>query len=375
MNFFATHKTELIYTAVVIVAVLVLLFVTQWIFRWGSRKLQAAGYSSRRNPLRTIKRILNALWFLLGLSAIALFYIGENGSEVIHHNVKLTIYIAIVLVTTVILSHLSNYLFRENIHKRLRLHEDSTSIKFLRYVALIAIYFVGALFILMAFPSLTGVAQTALGGAGIIAIVAGIASQEALANIIGGFFIIWFKPFKIGDTVRIDDIQGSVTDITLRHTVIRNYDNNRIVIPNSVINQARVTNFDIQDPFVCERIEIGVSYTSDLKLAQKIMREVCEAHPNTIDVRTAEEIENGEPMIRTAITRIDESAIIVRAWAWSANVDNGYGLRFGVLENVKERFDREGIEMPYPYRSIVMRKESEKLGENPNEGSESGRGR
>ncbi len=363
MNLFATYKTELIYSAVIIVAVVVLLFLTQWIYRWGNRKLHEAGYSSRRNPVRTIKRILNAMWLLLGLSAITLLFIGEKGSVLIQRNVKLSIYIAVVLVTTVVLANLSNYLFRENILKRTRSNEDSTSLKFLRYVALIAIYFMGALFILMAFPALKGVAQTALGGAGILAIIAGIASQEALANIIGGFFIIWFRPFKIGDTVRIDDIQGSVTDITLRHTVIKNYDNNRIVIPNSVINKARVTNFDIQDPLVCERIEIGVSYTSDLKLAQKIMREVCENHPNVIDVRTPEEIERGEPMIKTAIIRIDDSAIIIRVWAWSSNVISGFELRFGVLENVKERFDQEGIEMPYPYRSIVLQNQPQRSNE------------
>lgn len=359
MDFFTANKTEFIYSSVVIVTVIVLVILTSWIYRWGSRRLLEAGYSSIRNPFRSIKRILNAMWILLGLSAITLFFMGENGSELIRHNVKITIYIAVVLVTTIVLTNLSNYLFRESIQKRDLLNEDSTNLKFLRYVALVGIYFFGALFIIMAFPALKGVAQTALGGAGIIAIVAGIASQEALANIIGGFFIIWFKPFKIGDTVRIDDLQGSVTDITLRHTMIKNYDNNRIIIPNSVITKARVTNFDIQDPIVCERIEIGVAYHSDLKLAQKILREVCEAHPNIIDTRTPEEIENGEQIVKTAVTKIDDSAIIIRAWAWSSNVNDGFGLRFGVYENVKERFDKAGIEIPYPYRSVIVQNASE----------------
>ena len=90
------------------------------------------------------------------------------------------------------------------------------------------------------------------------------------------------------------------------------------------------------------------------------MREICEADPNAIDVRTPAQKKNGVPMIKTAITRIDESAIIVRAWVWASNVDNGYGLRFGVIEKVKEHFDREGVEMPYPYRSIVMQKATDR---------------
>lgn len=102
----------------------------------------------------------------------------------------------------------------------------------------------GGVLIILAFPSLRGVAQTALVGAGILAIITGLASQEALANIVSGIFIISFKPFKIGDIIRIDESKtGTVTDITLRHTIIRNYQNNMIVIPNSIINKEKIVNY------------------------------------------------------------------------------------------------------------------------------------
>ena len=67
------------------------------------------------------------------------------------------------------------------------------------------VYFFGAILATLAFPALRGVAQTALGGAGILAVVIGIASQEALANIIGGIFIISFKPFRVGNVIKITD--------------------------------------------------------------------------------------------------------------------------------------------------------------------------
>lgn len=366
MDFIRTYQTELISSLVTLILVLVMVIITGRLYKWSHTKLREKGYFSSERPLRVIRRILNGLWIILGISVISLFFLGGKTSELVRSNVKLTIYLASVIVVTVIVANLSNYWFKENIQKRGRLEEDATSLKFLRYVVLVAVYFVGALLVLMAFPSLKGVAQTALGGAGILAIVAGIASQEALANLIGGFFIIWFKPFRIGNTIKVDDIQGVVSDITLRHTVIKDYDNNRIVIPNSIINRARVVNFDYQETKVCERIEVRVSYSSDLKLAQKIMSEICEAHPLLLDVRSPAERKQNAPRTKTAITRIEDSAMIVRVWAWAANVDDGYALRFSVLEQIKERFDREGVEIPHPYRSLIFQRDNRELepGEN-----------
>ena len=104
--------------------------------------------------------------------------------------------------------------------------------------------------------------------------VIGIASQEALANIIGGIFIISFKPFRVGNVIKITDtLVGTVTDITLRHTVIRNYQNKMIVIPNAIINKEKVTNYDLEEKKICQWIEVGISYNSDIDLAKRIMKE------------------------------------------------------------------------------------------------------
>lgn len=209
---------------------------------------------------------------------------------------------------------------------------------------------------LLAFPTLHGVAQTALGGAGVIALVVGISSQEALANLIGGMFIIAFKPFRVGDVIAIDNTKtGTVIDITLRHTVIRTWQNRRVIIPNSIINKEKLENFSLDEQKCCEYVVVGISYDSDVDLAKKILREECEKHPFILDNRTEEEKKEGQPIVRVALIEFGESSINLGAWAWAETYGKSIALKRDVFETVKKRFDSEGIEIPFPYRTLVMK--------------------
>jgi small-conductance mechanosensitive channel len=148
---------------------------------------------------------------------------------------------------------------------------------------------------------------------------------------------------------------GTVTDITLRHTVIRNFENKMIVIPNAIINKEKLINYDLGELKICERIEFQISYESDLDLAKKIMQEECENHPLVIDNRSEIDILDGQPKVRTALISINESTLTVRAWTWARNYGDAFNLRCDILESVKKRFDNEGIDLAYPHRTIVFK--------------------
>tara|TARA_B100000378_G_scaffold277352_1_gene277488 strand:- start:399 stop:890 length:492 start_codon:yes stop_codon:yes gene_type:complete len=152
-----------------------------------------------------------------------------------------------------------------------------------------------------------------------------------------------------------DTMVGTVTDITLRHTVIRNFENKMIVIPNSIINKEKLINYDLGELKCCERIEIGISYDSDIDLAKKIMREECENHPLIYDNRSIHEKKCGLPIVKTAVLSLNDFSITVRAWAWGNNFSDCFELKIAVLESIKKRFDKEGIEIPFPYRTIIMK--------------------
>ncbi|KKN38201.1 hypothetical protein LCGC14_0755720 [marine sediment metagenome] len=155
--------------------------------------------------LNLIKRILNTLWIVLGLAALSLIFIPEDKYRIAVKNIELIVYVGFVLVFTIIAASSVETLFSRSIRKTIAEEGDPTSYKFLRYLSVFGVYFLGAILATLAFPPLRGIAQTALGGAGILAVVIGVASQEALANLIGGVFIISFKPFRVGDTVKITE--------------------------------------------------------------------------------------------------------------------------------------------------------------------------
>lgn len=216
------------------------------------------------------------------------------------------------------------------------------------------IFLFGGILIAFSIPALRSVAQSALAGAGVLAVVIGIASQEVLANIMGGTFIVIFKPFRVGDTVQINTVSGQVEDITLRHTVVKSFQNQRIVIPNAVINKEQIINYNLHERKVCEWIEIGISYDSDIDKALAIMQEEAMNHPYFYDNRTESEINREEPAVRAKVLGLRESSVVLRAWVWARNYPAGFNLRLDLYKSIKERFDREGIEIPFPHRTIVL---------------------
>ena len=182
-----------------------------------------------------------------------------------------------------------------------------------------------------------------------------MASQEALSNLIGGFFIILFKPFQVHDIIKIsDEMIGEVMDITLRHTVIKNYENKMIVIPNAIINKEKVVNYNLDDKKCCQWIEIGISYDSDIDLARKIMKEECESHPNLLDNRKNLERYNEEKVLIKVIA-LDDSAVTLRAWAWAEDYQTAFHMKCDLYESIKKRFDKEGVEIPFPHRTMVFK--------------------
>ncbi len=154
-------------------------------------------FGCEKHPVNLVKRILHALWLVLGVIALSALFAKEEARGTLQNHFQLVLYLGFLAVVTIVSGTSINLWFRNSIQKKIEQNDDPTAFKFLRSVAVFSIYFIGILFGLMTFPSLRGVAQTALGGAGILALVAGISSQEALSNLVGGLFIISFKPSKL----------------------------------------------------------------------------------------------------------------------------------------------------------------------------------
>jgi small conductance mechanosensitive channel len=129
-----------------------------------------------------------------------------------------------ILLATFLVAFLVNRLFGRLIKRSANiLNNDPTNYQFLRHAVIGLIYLVGLGAAIYTVPSLRTIANSLLAGAGILAVAVGFASQHALSNIISGVFIVIFKPYRINDRLQVRELEGIVEDITLRHTVIRDY--------------------------------------------------------------------------------------------------------------------------------------------------------
>ncbi|MEX0812222.1 MAG: mechanosensitive ion channel family protein [Chitinophagales bacterium] len=239
-----------------------------------------------------------------------------------------------------------------------RFHADQTKVNFFKNATSFIVFSGAITLVFYSIPALRSIGVTLFASAGIFAAILGFASQQAFSNIISGIFIVFFKPFRVGDTIKIGvDVFGTVEDITLRHTVIKSFENRRIVIPNSIISSETIVNSNLTDERMCNFIEFGISYDSDVDLAFKIICEEAMKHPNIIDGRSEEDKANGVPQIATRVMSYGDFTVNIRAYVWTQDFGKGFDLRTDLNKSVKARFDKEGIEIPFPYRTIVYKKD------------------
>lgn len=256
-----------------------------------------------------------------------------------------------------VLTGVTKYFFRRSLRRQGKLILDATKVSFMQRIVVTAIYVIGIAGFLSLIPGMEKVSNSILASAGIMAMAVGLASQDALSNIVGGLFIIFSHPFKLGDYIEVDNvIKGTVMEITLRHTVIRDAENRMILVPNNKINSSTIINSSYGDTATCAFVEVGVSYTVDLNRAIDIMRDEVMKHPGLLDHRTEEEKKNGVPQVVVRVTNLGDSAITLRAYAWAATFGGAFALKCDLLKAVKERFDKENIEIPYPYYNIIAAK-------------------
>lgn len=276
-------------------------------------------------------------------------------------NVHYILIFLLVIIATFIIAFLVKRFFTRLIQRStVDLKTDPTNYQFLKHLSVGLVYLVGFGIAIYTIPSLRMIASSMLAGAGLLAVAIGFASQAALSNIIGGFFIVIFKPFRINDRLTIrDTMSGIVEDITLRHTVIRNFENKRIIIPNSIISNEIILNSDFVDDKICKWIDIGISYDSDIDLAKSIIKEEVLQHPLHIDPRSAEQLAKGDPKVVVRVTLLGEYSVNLRAWAWAKDTPDSFVMSCDLYESIKKRFDKEGIEIPFPYRTLVHKNTSE----------------
>ncbi len=171
---------------------------------------------------------------------------------------------------------------------------------------------------------------------GAASLAIGLAFQGALSNLASGLILLLIKPIRVGDFVEVIGKTGTVTAIQFFATRILTVDNKVVFIPNSKVLGSELTNFSMMDRRRVDQV-FGVDYDSDIDTVKRILKEEIDALPQVL--------KDPEPFI--ALSEHADSSInfVTRVWV---NTPDYWDVYFALLENVKKRFDKENINIPYP---------------------------
>lgn len=262
-----------------------------------------------------------------------------------HGLINSSISILLVLVFVIILNHiLNNFIQKKYSHNLLMA-------KRIKKVVLITIVLWS---VFAQIKPLQSLATTLLASGGIIAVVVGLASQEAASNMINGLMIYAYKPFVANDYINIIDhnVTGTVLDITLRHTIIETLEKTQVIIPNTIMNNAVIENISNVPDKKANYLYIDISYESDIDKAIALIQEECSTHPLLIDPRTAQEKKQNVTMIPVRCVEFKDSGIALRATVYSKDNAEGFIMLSDLRIKVKKAFDHHGIEIPYPHVTL-----------------------
>ena len=208
-------------------------------------------------------------------------------------------------------------------------------------VARQAIFYSGLIFLAIIELHQMGFKITALlGAAGVAGVAIGFAAQTSLSNLISGIFLIFEKPFAVGDTITVGETSGTVLSIDLLSVKLRQYDNKFVRIPNESLIKGQVTNIT-RFPIRRYDINLGVAYKEDIKRVTEVLKDIADKNPYCLD----------EPEPLVVFTGFGDSCIQLLFAVWFLKADF-LQLRNSIMLDIKERFDAEGIEIPFPHRTL-----------------------
>ncbi len=188
-----------------------------------------------------------------------------------------------------------------------------------------------------------------LAGAGIVGVALGFASQTSVSNIISGLFLIAEGPFKVDDIINVGGTIGIVMSIDVLSVKLRTFDNMFVRIPNETIIKTQVTNLT-RFPIRRFNAKVSVAYKEDIEKVREILLDVAEKNEHSLS----------EPEPQIIFEAFGTSSIDLDFRIW-APVDEWIFLKNTIQEDIKKRFDQEGIEIPFPHVSFYTGSESKPL--------------
>lgn len=200
-----------------------------------------------------------------------------------------------------------------------------------------------------------------LASAGILGVIGGFAAKDTISNFFGGLALYFDNTYKLGDFVQLDSgEEGVVVDIGIRSTNLKTRNDMIITVPNSILNSSKVINQSAPNNTGRLDIEVGVSYEEDIEDVEEALLEVAEESDVALE----------SPSPRVRLQRFGDNSMEYELFVWIANPIERVRARHRLNRAVAQKFDEQGIEIPYPQRTLSYASDE---GQRPKDFEQSGR--
>lgn len=224
---------------------------------------------------------------------------------------------------------------------------DRMAASFLSKVASVFVWLFALMLYAHMIPALDRLGTAILASVSVASIVIGLAAQSTLANFIAGLSMIFYRPFRLGDRVQISAPTGLETgiveDVSLGYTVLQTFDNRRVIISNSVMANTIMVNLTAVHPRVMAIVPFSIAYDANIDHARDIALHLAEAHDNVQEV------------VGCPVTLLNSSSVDLSLRVWCADSTIAAGVKYDLTEQIKKRFEAEGIEIPYAYQNVIVK--------------------
>lgn len=180
---------------------------------------------------------------------------------------------------------------------------------------------------------------------GLLSVGIGFGLQNIVSNFISGLIILFERPIKIGDQITIGDVLGKVSNISLRATLIRTFDNVSIIVPNSEFITSQVINWSHRDPKIRIHVRVGVAYGSDVPLVINSLLEVAKNHPKVLE----------DPAPKVWFNEFGDSSLNFDLLAWIPSPKSRPDVISDLNKGIDDIFRKNKIQIPFPQRDLHIR--------------------
>ena len=239
------------------------------------------------------------------------------------------------------------------IFRRLERKNNAAHLRFSRSVIKVFIIVMTIYALAQQFDMTKDMSTALLQSGSLVIAVATFAAQQALSNVISGFILAFSKPYNVNDKIRVSQgnsviAEGIVTDITLRHTIINQYNEESCIVPNSVMDSAVITNTNYTEN-IGNFMEITVGYDSDIPKAMELMKRICAGNMLTLNT-----MEN-----KVFVKGYSADGVILKTTVWTKNLNDSFQACSEIRLALVQEYLNHGIEIPYQTVTVKSREAGE----------------